>query len=78
MVTEHQAEVKCCPACGQTNAGSFPFDASNVVQYGSRLKGRMVYLMEQPLLPADRTCDLLSALIGSTYWSTQASGGRFK
>ena len=33
-VTEHQVEVKCCPLCGQSNQGSFPTEASNVVQYG--------------------------------------------
>ena len=28
-VTEHQVEVKCCPACGQHNQGMFPAEASN-------------------------------------------------
>ena len=64
LVSEHQVEVKCCPACGQTNEGNFPFEASNVVQYGPHLKGMMVYLMEHQLLPGHRTCELLSDLIG--------------
>lgn len=64
LVTEHQVAVKCCPACGQTSQGSFPFEASNVVQYGPRLKGMMVYLMEQQLLPSHRNCELLSDLMG--------------
>lgn len=77
LVTEHQAEVKCCPDCGQTTQGSFPFEASNVVQYGPRLKGMMVYLMERQLLPSQRTGDCLSDLIGvsvseGTLYNTRA------
>jgi transposase len=41
-VTEHQVEVKCCPDCGQQSQGTFPAQASNVVQYGPRLKGIML------------------------------------
>jgi transposase len=59
-VTEHQAEVKCCQHCGHLNRGEFPADVTNVVQYGSRLKGLMVYLMEGQLLPTERVRELLS------------------
>ncbi|NJM99943.1 MAG: IS66 family transposase [Phormidesmis sp. RL_2_1] len=77
LVTEHQAAVKCCPACGQTSQGRFPFEASNVVQYGPRLKGMMVYLMEQQLLPSNRTCECMSDLLGvviaeGTLYNTRA------
>ena len=44
-VREHQVDVKSCPDCGQVNQGSFPAEASTVVQYGPRIKGMMVYLM---------------------------------
>jgi transposase len=64
LVTEHQAAVKCCPDCGQSTQGHFPVEASNVVQYGPRLKGMMVYLMEHQLLPSQRTCECLNDLIG--------------
>ena len=64
LVTEHQVEVKCCPHCGQMNQGDFPFEASNVVQYGPRLKGMMVSVMEGQLLPGARTCECLSDLLG--------------
>ena len=64
MVTEHQVAVKCCHHCGQRNQGEFPVEASNVVQYGPRLKGMMVYLMDGQLLPAQRTCEVLSDLLG--------------
>lgn len=63
LVTEHQVEVKCCPHCGQSNQGSFPIEASNVVQYGPRLKGMMVYLMDGQLLPSHRACEMLKDLM---------------
>lgn len=64
MVTEHQVAVKYCGGCGQQNQGHFPVEASNVVQYGPRLKGTMVYLMEGQLLPSERTCEVLRDLFG--------------
>lgn len=64
MVTEHQVAVKCCGQCGQENQGYFPTDASNVVQYGARLKSMMVYLMDAQLLPSERTCEVLRDLLG--------------
>ena len=63
-VSEHRADVKCCPNCGQQSEGTFPVEASNVVQYGPRLKGIMVYLMESQLLPAHRTVELLTDVLG--------------
>ena len=63
-VTEHRVEVKTCPHCGQENEGKFPTEATNVVQYGPRLKGVMVYLMEGQLLPSARICELLSEVLG--------------
>ena len=44
------------------NPGSFPADANTVAQYGPRLKGLMVYLMEWQRLPSNRFCDLLETL----------------
>jgi len=66
VVIEHQVEVKGCPHCGQVNQGSFPPEANTVVQYGPRLKGMMVYLMEGQLLPSNRVCDVLQDLVGVT------------
>jgi transposase len=64
VVTEHQVEVKGCPQCGQVNQGSFPPEANTLVQYGPRLKGMMVYLMEGQLLPSNRVCEVLRDLVG--------------
>ncbi|WP_425217869.1 hypothetical protein [Tumidithrix helvetica] len=50
-VKEHQAEVKNCAHCGLLNRGKFPVNVSNVVQYGSGIKGLMMYLMEGQILP---------------------------
>ncbi|NET30970.1 MAG: IS66 family transposase [Cyanothece sp. SIO1E1] len=63
LVTEHQVEVKCCPKCGHSSQGSFPAEASNVVQYGPRIKGMIMYLMEGQLLPSHRTCEVLKDLL---------------
>lgn len=63
LVTEHQVEVKCCPHCGQSNWGNFPAEVNNVVQYGPRIKGMMVYLVEGQLLPSYRVCEVLQDLM---------------
>ena len=63
-VIEHQAEVKCCGACATLNRGQFPADVTSRVQYGSGVKGLMVYLMDAQLLPSDRTREVLSEVFG--------------
>ena len=63
QVKEHQVEVKCCPQCGMFNQGVFAPEATNVVQYGPRLKSMMVYLMEGQLLPSHRVSEVLSDLL---------------
>lgn len=63
-VTEHQAEVKCCPQCQTLNQGAFPPAVNSVVQYGASLKGLMVYLLDYQLLPSARVEELLSDVLG--------------
>jgi transposase len=63
-VTAHRGEVKCCLGCGLENRAPFPLEAQHRVQYGPRLKGWMMYLMEAQLIPAARTCEMLSELVG--------------
>ena len=65
VVTEHQVEEKCCPHCGVLNQGKFPADVNSLVQYGSGLKGLMVYLMEGQLLPSERACELINEVFRS-------------
>jgi transposase len=62
QITEHQCHEKCCPNCGQLNRGSFPSHVSAPVQYGPRVKGLMVYLMEAQLLPTHRAAELMEDL----------------
>lgn len=78
IVTEHQAEVKCCPHCQTSNRGEFPPHVNSVVQYGASLKGLMVYLLDYQLLPSARVAELLSDVFGcelseATLYTSRAS-----
>lgn len=64
VVTEHPAEVKCCPECQMLNRGAFPKDVNSSVQYGASLKGLMVYLLDYQLLPSARVREPLSDVLG--------------
>jgi transposase len=63
-VKEHQVAVKQCDCCGQRNQAAFPVGVTNRVQYGSRLRSLMVYLMDYQLLPSARVQELLSEVLG--------------
>ena len=63
-IIEHQVEVKCCPDCAEISKGAFPADVTVPVQYGSGLRGLMVYLMNAQLLPSNRTREVLSEVFG--------------
>jgi transposase len=62
--TEHQAQIKLCPHCGQLNKAAFPVEVRAPVQYGSWIKAIAIYLREYQLLPSRRTCELLRDLFG--------------
>ena len=63
-VTEHRAEIKCCPHCAALVRAEFAAGVSAPVQYGSRFQGLMVYLNQQQLLPYDRLAQLCEDLFG--------------
>ena len=61
-VTEHQAQIKVCPHCGQLNKAAFPEEVKAPVQYGFRVRAIGTYLREYQLLPSQRTCEMLRDL----------------
>jgi len=65
-VTEHQGEVKCCPACQAEVKATFPDGVERAVQYGRRLQAQAVYLTMYQLVPLARTCELLGDFYGHT------------
>ena len=65
-VTEHQAQIKVCPECGNQVKGNFPSEVTQPVQYGPRLKAQASYLNNYQLVPLARTCELLGDFYGHT------------
>lgn len=65
VVTEHQVQTCCCPACGASTTASFPETVSQPVQYGPGVHALTTYLMHYQLLPYERIVTLMDDLFGA-------------
>ncbi len=64
IVQEHRAEQKQCPRCQHMTLAAFPTIVTAPIQYGPLIGAAAVYLTQQQLLPLERTCEVLSDLLG--------------
>lgn len=64
MVTEHQAEVKCCAGCGYETQAAFPADVTQPTQYGPHFRAQLVYFHSGQFIPLARTVEVMEGLYG--------------
>jgi len=63
VVTEYQAEVKCCPHCGCENQAEFPAGITQPTQYGSDFKALLVYFNQKQFVPLERVAEICQEVI---------------
>jgi transposase len=64
-VTEHQASIYCCAACGVETKAEFPAGVAAAAQYGERIRAAAIYLNVQQLIPEDRVAQTMNDLFGT-------------
>lgn len=62
-VTEHQAEVKQCPHCGESTTAGFPSEVRQPTQYGPRFKALLSYLNQKQFIPLERVSEFCEDLL---------------
>lgn len=58
QVTEHQAHVKHCTACGEKNIAPFAEGIQKGTQYGTQIQAFLTYFSQYQLLPYQRTQEM--------------------
>jgi transposase len=66
-VTEHQASVYRCAACGFETRAAFPAAVASAAQYGERVRAAAIYLNVQQLIPEDRVAQTMNDVFGAPY-----------
>ncbi len=61
-VTEHQAETRVCPSCGERNEAAFPPEVTQETQYGARARAQMTYFNGYHFIPMERTAEVIEDL----------------
>jgi len=64
VVTEYRGTIKDCPHCGGESRAAFPQGVTHGASYGSRIKAVCLYLMNQQLLPYERTTEICEDILG--------------
>lgn len=64
VVTEHRVLIKECPGCGQENVGAFPAGVACGVSYGAGVKSLLLSLNQEPLIPSQRSCQIVADRFG--------------
>jgi len=62
QVTEHQAEIKQCIACGGKTKARFPVGLQKGTQYGTQIQAILTYFNQYQLLPYQRTQEMFQDL----------------
>jgi transposase len=63
-ITEHQSLTKVCIHCGEKTSGTFPHGVTQPVQYGSRIKAYLSYLVHYQFIPYERATEACYDLFG--------------
>jgi len=63
-VTEHRAEIKCCPISGRRVTAPFPEGVGSPAQYGPRFKAQLVYFNDEHFIPYQRLTRICEDLYG--------------
>lgn len=63
--TEHRAEIKECPSCGQSCRAEFPADVKAPVQYGKNFRALLAYLYDAQEGASRRIREMCQEMFGS-------------